>query len=567
MVRCTKAKMGPSVSRVAYETAHITSPNPKSSNTSSKGKTHTAATYCHYLGNLVAKLDRLARIPKLMIQSAKSKSDAMHNPGPREFVQITLVLPLLWMSLFFASVIYFGLLWKSFLCFVAVIFSIFLKRLLFSVHHCSKQGITWSQKSNRLNKDGNYAVPDYDIDLGISFMPSITTTTIIDGWTQDHTEKLRAAVKRVVAANPILSGKIVVGEGGKGLAIAPAERTDLDPATLNIVAGPKEFDLPADIIARCRYCQEVLDPLVPDVGNAMQQKASGGPLFVVSVIELPGSRAAYSVSLSHIVGDAWTYYALIDQLDCFVNSQSLNELLTWDKPEISLEVDHWSDRDKFRTTKLMIPAFICKMLRKKLVGLQRYSQFLEIVDSNAMNKLKEASRGASAFVSTNDMVTSAIYKLYQNEMAIMACNLRGSKGFSLLPPRTGGNFVRLVFHPCALAANSPAFIREKLSCPPYVYFGTNEVPFLPMARNDFGSITNWCSLTKFIAVSGSTVLCHVPHRKFVETSLTNHTIVFKADPTTIVCNHNIPPSDVKAGLRSAELSKKVFKLPVEGSYP
>ena len=163
-----------------------------------------------------------------------------------------------------------------------------------------EQPLAWRHSSNRLNKDGNYAVPDYDIDLGISFMPSITTTTIIDGWTQDHTEKLRAAVKRVVAANPILSGKIVVGEGGKGLAIAPAERTDLDPATLNIVAGPKEFDLPADIIARCRYCQEVLDPLVPDVGNAMQQKASGSPLFVVSVIELPGSPSCLLCqSLAH----------------------------------------------------------------------------------------------------------------------------------------------------------------------------------------------------------------------------------------------------------------------------
>ena len=139
------------------------------------------------------------------------------------------------------------------------------------------------------------------------------------------------------------------------------------------------------------------------------------------------------------------------------------------------------------------------------------------------------------------------------------CNLRGAKGFSLIPPRTGGNILRQVFHPRALAANSPAFIREKLSCPPYIYFGTNEVPFWPMARCDVGWITNWSSLTKFIAVPGSTVLCHVPHRKFVETSLTNSTIVFKADPTTVVCNHNIPPSDVKAGARSAELSKQAFK--------
>ena len=52
---------------------------------------------------------------------------------------------------------------------------------------------------------------------------STTTITLMDGWTTAHTEKLRAAVKDVVAANPILSGKVVAGEGGKGLAIAPAD--------------------------------------------------------------------------------------------------------------------------------------------------------------------------------------------------------------------------------------------------------------------------------------------------------------------------------------------------------
>ena len=85
---------------------------------------------------------------------------------------------------------------------------------------------------------------------------------------------------------------------------------NLDPATLNVVAGPSDFEPPADIVARCSYCQDVLGPLVPNLGNPTQQKSSGGPLFNVTLIELPGHRAAYSVSLSRIVGDGWTYYAL-----------------------------------------------------------------------------------------------------------------------------------------------------------------------------------------------------------------------------------------------------------------
>ena len=146
-----------------------------------------------------------------------------------------------------------------------------------------EQPIAWRPASNRLNKEGNYAVPQLDAEF-CSYALSPTTITLMDGWTTAHTEKLRAAVKDVVAANPILSGKLVSGEGGKGFAIAPAEHKNLDPATLNVVAGPSDFEPPADIVARCSYCQDVLGTLVPNLGNPTQQKSSGGPLFNVTLI-------------------------------------------------------------------------------------------------------------------------------------------------------------------------------------------------------------------------------------------------------------------------------------------
>ena len=104
----------------------------------------------------------------------------------------------------------------------------------------------WCPSSNRLNKKGkkkNYSVPETDAESH-AMAPSTTTITLIDGWTTTHTEKLRAAVKDVVAANPILSGKVVAGESGKGLAIARTEHKNLDPATLNVLAGPSDFEPP-----------------------------------------------------------------------------------------------------------------------------------------------------------------------------------------------------------------------------------------------------------------------------------------------------------------------------------
>ena len=87
-----------------------------------------------------------------------------------------------------------------------------------------------------------------------------------------------------------------------------------------------------------------------------------------------------------------------------------------------------------------------------------------------------------------------------------------------------------------------------------------------MALFDVGGVTNWTSLTKFIVPPGATVSCHLPG-VFAYTSNRrlqspfNGAIIFQANPTTIVCGHNIKPLKVKAQARSAKLFPKVFKLP------
>ena len=207
----------------------------------------------------------------------------------------------------------------------------------------------------------------------------------------------------------------------------------------------------------------------------------------------------------------------------------------------------------------MMPAIISKAV----TSARRYSQFLEIVDPDAMSLLKSASRGDAAFVSTNDIVTAAVCETYRNDLASIDCNLRSPNRLPGLSPRIAGNFVRPALHPRALAAGTPAFIRKRLIPPPHVFFGKNEIPFWPMAKCDIGSVNNLTSLTKFIVAPNTTVSCHVLHRDHVEIVPLNATIIFHADPTTILCNHNLKPADLKAAARSAELFLKVFKLPTE----
>ena len=84
-----------------------------------------------------------------------------------------------------------------------------------------------------------------------------------------------------------------------------------------------------------------------------------------------------------------------------------------------------------------------------------------------------------------------------------------------------------------------------------------------MAKCDIGFVNNITSLTKFIVTPNTTVSCHVGHRDLVEIFPLNVTIIGHANPTTLICNHNIKPADLKAAARSAKLFPKVFKLPTE----
>ena len=76
MVRGSKDSGASPALEVASEFAPTPAPTLSTTNNLSKGMTEGTAspntTYCQYLGGLVTKLDRVARIPKLIVESAKA---------------------------------------------------------------------------------------------------------------------------------------------------------------------------------------------------------------------------------------------------------------------------------------------------------------------------------------------------------------------------------------------------------------------------------------------------------------------------------------------------------------
>ena len=111
--------------------------------------------------------------------------------------------------------------------------------------------------------------------------------------------KLEAAIKVVVAENPILRGRMEKDAGdampGTGWRITADAHSD---GFFEVFEGPGDFVVPDTLGERLSMMRAVIEPLMLErcLGSAMQQTADGSQLFKVVVMTLPGNHAIYAVS-------------------------------------------------------------------------------------------------------------------------------------------------------------------------------------------------------------------------------------------------------------------------------
>ena len=378
------------------------------------------------------------------------------------------------------------------------------------------------------------------------FCPTIETFTLAQGFTQEHRQSLQGAVSQVVKANPILMGHVTLEQGC--LYLTP------NAFSLEKHAFFEEMDVSDQVPSSFQFTDEnhnsldesiqfMTDTIVPLVkhqrGTGRSEVKNKSPLFSFTLFTLTGSIICYKMSLSHLIGDASTYYALMDQVNSALKTEPL-EPINWDNPfakTSGILPDQCSERDRYRMTGM--PILMCVLRNLPSLPFRKAKCFF--FDQKAIDekKLSLVNRTQHDFLSTNDIIMSALCRMNRTAKLIsMAINRRGrTKG---VEDRDGGIFIMSpVFDP--EAGKDPNVIRQVVKGGGY--FQPDQVPLQPYLQGKVGCVTNWATLTTFLNMRGVKTLCHMPCPVFFEAPM-DGCVIFKVtdDCTAVCCNfpvHNV----------------------------
>ena len=182
-------------------------------------------------------------------------------------------------------------------------------------------------------------------------------------WNSNAKTLLENGVKQLLSLNPILTGYIEKGThavtGQTGLCVVPSQYA-LDSIfhVVNEADGDcthghtANTDIDNRFLADCdlkdmmQAVSSVCGPLVPELGNGWDQKRYKSRLFAVTVVNLrrkdhsgdEGEEyAVVHIAMSHAIGDGYTYYKLIDQLNQLMKRGQITTPLRWNEPVILID--------------------------------------------------------------------------------------------------------------------------------------------------------------------------------------------------------------------------------------
>jgi hypothetical protein len=101
-----------------------------------------------------------------------------------------------------------------------------------------------------------------------------------------------------------------------------------------------------------RYVRSnVAQYLVGDASFSADQIRDGSPLFEAKIMDFCDGHAAYSIKVSHAIGDGTTYFQLLSQISSFMNGRTPTNI-DWNNPlKATHEIypENFSERDYQRS--------------------------------------------------------------------------------------------------------------------------------------------------------------------------------------------------------------------------
>jgi len=359
------------------------------------------------------------------------------------------------------------------------------------------------------------------------YHPAVTTVTFYVG--ELPTELLRYRTQLVVEANPWLAGRLESeAKGQTGSFIWIPDAPDLASIFKHLDCPRLRPGLPMSEIAA-----QVDEAIVKTGKEAMDQDE---PVFKVGAVTIGEGIFAVVVSMSHVVGDGYTFYRVYGQLGVGKGEkgsgvQKLKPKRN-DKFEDSL-ANHIGE-EKLNWVKSFRADFGLTFLYfMKPILFANLTHRAWFVDSDWIEgqKAQATVEGAVKWVSTNDVLTSWFMSSVGCDYGIMTINMRGRmKG---VEADMAGNYETVLqFWPEEFSG--PAGIRKTLQAGPFFSNALrDDTPaFSTDLRGNFGVVTDWASLGTDLVLPDCEQILHLPVFN-VALGLFRSMIIFRPRPDAI----------------------------------
>ena len=328
-------------------------------------------------------------------------------------------------------------------------------------------------------------------------LPSISTITFYEGSPDEN--YLRNRVAGIVELNPWLSGHLVYGNRGRVNLRFQNKSPSQDFFHVSDKSTIGE-DFPLDVNVK-----ETEQYLVKTGKKCLQD--SREPLFRVTLIKISEQKFAIIFSLSHIIGDGYTFYKLYSMMDEKLAIYSFK--YQRDHSFVDL-IKNMNDTCDWFLNIGNIINFIYTALLYPNVKIQ-----IQKIDSNWIKSQKQneslhlsSKYKDVAFVSTNDVLTTWIMNKLNYDVSVMAINCRNR--VTGITSELAGNYESVVaYRPADYA--EPALIRKSLSCFHRQVTGPLPSVFQSLFLKRVSIISSWSTFFHQVELADCTHKAHFPH--------------------------------------------------------
>ena len=364
----------------------------------------------------------------------------------------------------------------------------------------------------------------------MAMMPAVSTITRYSSTGADLETYLREKVTEIILRNPWLTGRLhKYSNEGMYLSYDPsipsASKAAVDAVVAMHFRVEDNFELPEglsfdELVTRFIHFQV-------NKGNDCANKPDE-VLFKVCLVKIRDSKDVVLVfSLSHVLGDGYTFYTLHTMLDRSTPVTSLEVVRHTDfKSQLGVLLGQ-KYVDWIHSPLVLIGLIACSIFRgpMQLYVVEVDNAWIDKQKKEFLERKKtqigiDLEQGG--FASTNDILTAWHNKHCRSDFALMACNLR-NRVYTYTAKMAGNYENSIVYN--KHDGHTPEAVRQSLST---FRNASNTMPNMFQTLLWNGSLTtNWSSFYKQIDLSDASTGVHCVHIAHIPIVLSADVLVWR----------------------------------------